>query len=219
MDVINILIEPYKAFQHIKEKDDWWIPFVILCLLLILARIVSFPVISRIMTEFMQGNQEMIQRQQINPVMIRVTGILSIPIVNIITFLFLSLLVYLLTYLFGKNLPFIKSLDLISYASMVDGLKTIIEMIVILVRKNTISSFMDMRLKSGLDLFFHLENKRLMLLLSKINIFTIWFYVLIALGISYLTGMDKKKSTIIAIITFIISLLFNLLRTGRGRWF
>lgn len=216
MALIKILFEPFKAFEHIKEKDDWWIPYLLFSVILIIAQIVSFPIVMKIMSETM-GND--VQPPQGNFSLFRIVRLISIPVVTIITFLSLSVLVYLFTFLFGKNLPFIKGLDLISYISMVNSLKTIIGTILVIIRRNVISSFADMRLKSGLDLFFRSDNRRLNLLISEIDIFNLWFYILLALGISYITGLDKKKSAIISFIVFIFSLGIKFLTAGRGRWF
>lgn len=217
MALIKIFVEPYKAFQHIKEKDDWWIPYLIFSLILIITQIVLFPIVNRIMSEFMIRNE--MQNPAGNLFFFRILGLLSIPIVTIITFLFLSFLIYLFTFIFGKNLSFIKGLDIVSYISMINSIKRVIETIVIILRKNTITSFADMRLKSGLDLLFNVENRRLNLILSEIDIFNIWFYVLLTLGISYITGIDKKKSGIISFIIFIISLGLKLITVRGKRWF
>lgn len=73
--------------------------------------------------------------------------------------------------------------------------------------------------------FQHIKERMIgaFILLSLVLIFShmdvnIWYYILLAFGISYLTGIDRKKSGLISFMIFVIYMLISILTKGRGRW-
>ncbi len=212
-NLINIIIEPGKVFTHIKEKDDWWIPFILIVVVALLVTWISTPVIARITA---QKLAEMgIDREL--PKGLGLLRYIIIPVGTLISWFLISVIFWMISNGFGGDWNFIKALDLYAYSSVVGVIKSIITVIVLMIRgSQNIISIRDLSVDTGLTLFFKPESTRLYVLASGIDIFQIWIYVLLAFGISELAGTSRKKASIVAIITFIITLAFKVLLTREG---
>lgn len=212
-NLINIIIEPGKAFEHIKEKDDWWIPLIALIIVSLIFLWVSSPVMSRITAQKMA---EMGVDREL-PKSVELIKYVVAPIATFIAFVIISLILWFLGNSFGADWNFVKALDLYIYSSVVQIIRSILNTIVLLIRGTpNIMTFRDMNVATGLNLFLSPENPRLYALLSGIEIFSVWQFLLIAYGVSEITGISKKKAAWISVLTYIISLGFNLIFAGKG---
>ncbi len=212
-NLINIIIEPGKVFQHIKEKDDWWIPFI---LIVVVAFIVTWVIASPTARIAAQKMAEMGVDREL-PAFLGLIRYIMIPVGTLIGWLVITVIFWMLSNAFGGDWNFIKALNLFAYASVVGVIKSIITVAVLLIRGlENITTFRDMGIDTGLTLFFHPESTRLYLLMGGIDIFQIWVYALLAFGMSELAGITRKKAAIVSIITFVITLGFRVLVTREG---
>lgn len=202
--LINIIIDPGKAFTHIKEKDDWWIPFIGVVIVTLIFLWVSSPVMSRIMT---QKIAEMGTGAREIPKAAELMKYIFAPIATLIGFLFMSLILWFIGNTLGGDWNYIKALDLFSYTSVTQILRSILNTSLLLIRGiPNITTFKDLNMATGLNLFLNSENPKLYALFSGIEVFSIWQFALIAYGISELSGISRKKAAITAIVLYIVSL-------------
>jgi hypothetical protein len=209
----NIIIEPGKTFQHIKEKDDWWIPFILVVLIGWIFTAVTAPAIARLTAQKMA---EMgIDREL--PKFMGIFAYIGVPFGTVFLWVVVSLILWFLGGAFGADWNYTKALDLYAYSSVVQAVRSVLSIIVLLVRGvPNIMTFRDLNVATGLNLFFSPENPRLYALFSGIEVFTIWQFILIAYGLSEFTGISKKKSAVVSIISFLIVLGFNIAFAGKG---
>jgi hypothetical protein len=212
-NLINIIIEPGKAFEHIKEKDDWWIPFVGLTIVTLIFLWVSSPALTRIMTQKMAemgGGGEI-------PKAAQYIKYVAAPVVTLIGFLFVSLILWFLGNVLGGDWDYIKALDLYAYSSVVQIIRSLLTTILLLVKGiPNITTARDMEVATGLNLIFSPENPKLYALFSGIEVFSIWQFALIAYGVSEITGISKKKAAITSIILYILFLGFSVIFARGG---
>jgi len=213
INLINIIIEPGKAFKHIKEKDDWWIPFLGLTIVTLIFLWVSSPALTRIMTQKMVemgGGGEI-------PKAAKYIQYVVAPIATLLGFLLVSLILWILGNVFGADWDYIKALDLYAYASVVQIIRSLLTIAILLVRgiPNIITA-RDMDVATGLNLIFSPENPKLYALFSGIEVFSIWQFALIAYGVSEITGISKKKAAITSIILYILFLGFSVIFARGG---
>jgi hypothetical protein len=208
VNLINIIIEPGKTFQHIKEKDDWWIPFAGVVIVTLLFLWVSSPALTRIMTQKMV---EMGVDREIPKVAQYIKYVMA-PIATLIGFLFVSLILWFLGNISGADWDYIKALDLYAYSSVVQIIRSLLTTVLLLVKGiPNIATARDMELATGLNLIFRPENPKLYALASGIEVFSIWQFALIAYGISEIAGVSKKKAAIASIVVYILFLGFSAL--------
>lgn len=206
VNLINIIIEPAKTFQHIKEKDDWWIPFAGIVVVTLIFLWISSPALTRIMTQKMA---EMGMDREI-PKAAQYIKYLMAPIATLVGFLFVSLILWFLGNISGADWNYIKSLDLYAYSSVVQIIRSLLNIVILLIKGiPNIATARDMQVATGLNLIFSPENPKLYALVSGIEVFSIWQFALIAYGISEITGVSKKKAAIVSIVVYILSLGFS----------
>jgi hypothetical protein len=211
--LVNIIIEPGKAFEHIKEKDDWWIPFIVVMIVTLIFLWVSSPAMSRITAQRMA---EMGVEREI-PRVAELMKYIFAPIGAFVVYLIISLIIWFLGNSFGADWNFVKALDLYIYSSIVQAIKSILNIMVLLIRGiPNIMTLKDLNVATGLNLLLSPENPKLYAIASGIEIFTIWQFVLMAYGISAITGISKKKAAWVCVITYLITLGFGVIFAGKG---
>ncbi len=206
-NLINIIIEPVKTFQHIKEKDDWWIPFILVVVVGLIFNWISSPATSRIISQKAaeMGGGEI-------PEAMQYLQYIAVPVTTFLGFLLASLILWLLGSSLGADWNYIKALDLYSYSAVPLAIKSVLNIIILFIRGvQNITTFKDLYIATGLNMFFSPENPKLYALFSGIEIFTIWQFVLIAYGISNITGISKKKAAVVSVISFLITLGFGVI--------
>ena len=212
-NLINIIIEPVKAFMHIKEKDDWWIPFILIIIVTWIFLWIAGPALARITA------QQMAETGREIPKFVEYIKYLFAPIGTLVTWLLISAIIWFLSNSFGADWNYVKALDLYAYSYVVQALRSTVIIIVLLLRGiPNIMTVRDLNVATGLNLLFSPENPRLYALASGIEVFTIWQFILITYGISEITGISKKKAAWISVITYLITLGFGVLfaREGMG---
>ena len=206
-NLINIIIEPVKTFQHIKEKDDWWIPFILVVVVGLIFNWISSPATSRIISQKAaeMGGGEI-------PEAMQYLQYIAVPVTTFLGFLLASLILWLLGSSLGADWNYIKALDLYSYSAVPLAIKSVLNIIILFIRGvQNITTFKDLYIATGLNMFFSPENPKLYALFSGIEIFTIWQFVLIAYGISNITGISKKKAAVVSVISFLIIIGFGVI--------
>jgi len=212
-NLINIIIEPGKTFRHIKEKDDWWIPFVLFVVVTWIFLWISGPALVRITAQKMA--ELGVDREL--PKFVEYIKYLGAPIGTLIMWLIVSALIWFLSNSFGADWNFIKALDLYAYSYVTQAIRSVISIIVLLLRGiPNIMTIQDLNVATGLNLLFSPENPKLYALVSGIEVFTIWQFILIAYGISEITGVSKKKAIWVSVITYLITLGFGVVFAREG---
>jgi hypothetical protein len=206
-------MEPGKAFEHIKEKDDWWIPFILIVVVTWIFLWVSGPAMARITAQKMA---EMgVDREM--PKFVEYLKYLFAPIGTLVMWLIMSVVIWFLGNSFGADWDYTKALDLFAYSSIVQVLRSVLTTVILLIRGiPNIMTFRDLNVATGLNLLFSPENPRLYALVSGIEVFTIWQFVLIAYGISEIAGISKEKAAWVSVITYVVTLGFGVIFARKG---
>lgn len=213
VNLINIIFEPGKAFAHIKEKDDWWVPFILLVVVTWIFLWTSGPALARITAQQMS---EMGVDREI-PKFVEYIKYIGAPIGTLIMWLIMSVLIWFLGNSFEADWDYTKALDLYAYSFVVQALRSILTTVILLVRGiPNIMTFKDLTVATGLNLIFSPENPRLYALFSGIEVFTIWQFVLIAYGVSEITGISKKKAAWVSVIIYLVTLGFSVIFARKG---
>ena len=212
-NLVNIIMEPGKTFEHIKEKDDWWIPFVLFVIVTWIFLWISGPALARITAQKMA---EMGVDREI-PKFVEFIKYLGAPIGTLVMWLIVSTLLWFLTNSFGADWNYIKALDLYAYSNVVQVIRSVLSVIILLIRGiPNIMTFKDLNVATGLNLLFSPENPRLYALVSGIEVFTIWQFILIAYGVSEITGISKKKTAWISVTIYLVTLGFGVIFARKG---
>lgn len=212
--IIKIFYAPEETFREIKEKGiNIWIPFIILLILsliitLLYANFIFYP--KRI--EFIRSGEippETLERAE--KFMSRPFLILT-SIIQTLIGLPLILIIFSFAYHFGAELlggksRFELAFLYVIYSRFINVLSHIIKFPLAVLTKKVV-------VHTDLSLFFpFIKGKNFFyLLLTKIDIFTIWSLYVIVCGMTILSDVQKKRATVFVyllwlLIAFILSIL------------
>jgi len=235
--IVGLFIEPSKTFSKMSKFPpktvDWVIPILILIVVTILSRIVmmSNPIIKHEITEKSVAKIEkqfkqmvdkgqlsqsqadeqldtMRERMEKGSVIQLIGMIIGIPIFIFILFFIVSgVLLIIAKYILGGDGSYKSAMAAYGLPFYVVSLQVIIMVIAALVMNKFLSGI------SAADLMSSNQSTFIGFILSKFDIFSIWFYVLIGIGLAKMFKSDNTTKYIIGSLGMWIgfSLLFFLL--------
>ena len=217
-DLLNIFTAPAAVFTKLKEKPKWVTPFLVVVVVIALSSAFTF----KLGQEKIMARQEQVMRErgltdeQIEKAQEFSRG--SIPIVfsliggalyTTIIILLFSLILHLLTPVFGGESNFRLTFSVVCYSSLVIALAGILKVILVGI---THSPFIS----TSLTLFApNLPEKTFLYkFLSGFDFFVIWEMALVALGISITNRIKKDNAYILVFAIWFVSIFIGI---GLGR--
>lgn len=130
------------------------------------------------------------------------------PFYLIIKFIIISVVLWIIISFFSDEADFKKIFSVVVHCGIITFLGSVLTLIILQLRGvDSIKSSTDVQVSLGLDIF--LQNPDLSLplkaFLSNINVFSIWWIVLITLGISITSKISRTKATLIAMFFWLFS--------------
>jgi len=219
MDILSIFTSPSKVFSSLKERPKWVLPLVIVVVVTLIATILILS--SRIGLDMRLAAlkarnlpPEQLERAQrfIKGPLPVITGSISVLIATPIWMVIVAFIYNLCLPLVGGKGNFLKTFSVVSYSAMVRIPGIILRTLLIFIKKTPF-------VYTSLILFFpkiphHSFGARF---LSRLDIFTIWELILIALGLEIITDVKGKKTYYLVFGIWLLYLLLTSLFFGRFR--
>jgi hypothetical protein len=217
--IIGVLFSPDSTFASIAKRPDWVLPLVLLMISalvtgVVIAQHVDFGSAAR---EAMEQNKNASPEQIDKAVRIsssigKVFTYLS-PVVVIIVLLVIAGVCLLAFRLFGGEGDFKQAFSVTCYASIPSIIKSILMMTIILLRGSIVpAQGLATLVRSNLGfLTDYKTNPMAFALLSALDIFSVWYLILMIIGFAYVARVSKAKSAVIIISLWIVALLFKLI--------
>jgi hypothetical protein len=192
--LINVLIEPRRAFQDLVERPRWIVPVVLMTVLALaftiaMASHVGWETIVRHGMEASERTQNMTpeQREQALAIGVKVASIIGYgaAVLAVPAILLISAGVLLLVFkgLFSAKLQFKQVFAICAYASLPGLINSLASLVVMLLKA---PDDFDPQRAAIFNIGYYLDPstaKWLMALASSIDIFTIWVILLMATGL------------------------------------
>jgi hypothetical protein len=198
----SFFVNPTKYFAYYKEKPKFFLTMSLITLVTIIYTIITFTVSKDSIIEVAKKAME----QQLNgqPVPEQVMNLYNSPFfmvtgtigaaVGVVATLFIGgLIYYLVVRIFKGKAKIIEIISVYTHANIASTIGVIVKMIYTLITKKTVN--LDAATLSAV-------------LFSNIDIFVIWQLVLMVFGISAVACLSKKKSTVVVIIVFALTLAY-----------
>lgn len=218
--LVNTFIAPRKTFTDLKRNSSWWVPWAISAVFALLFAIVAVQKID--MRQFAQqqiDKSPMAQRQmeQMTPeqraqnLAVRATFTKVIfyltPLFTLIGgLIYAAVLMAIFNFMLGAEVPFSRALAVVFYAGLPSVLGAIILTISFLASADP--STIDLSgnpMPTNLGFFLDPQgNKVLYSLASALDIFKIWYVVLLGLGFA-IASSNRKPSIKTGIVTVFIA--------------
>jgi hypothetical protein len=207
--LINVFIAPKKTFEDLKRNPSWWVPFVVSAVFGLLFGIVVVQKVD--MRQFAQQQidkspaaQRQLERltpeQREQNLAIRATitkvTFYAVPFfLLIVGLIFAAILMGIFNFILGAEVSFARALGVVFYA----GIPGIIRSVLLIISLLTSSDPSTIDLSGNpmpTNPGFFLDpqgNKVLYSLASALDIFTIWYVVLLGIGFAA-ASMNRKPS-------------------------
>jgi hypothetical protein len=209
--LMNIFISPSKVFQSIEKKPKILLPLIIAPLILLAFYLVSFSSFKETLlttTEQIYANMDAGFTDEYIKSMVDVSAITQVitqPLV-LVGMMFFSALYYWLGVKITKGtITYKTTLSLVAYSGLVSMLSYIVLLIVNLLNGDftvypltSLSTLLPSQMEGGF----------IYGLLMNMEVFTLWRYILIALGLIHIAKISKAKSYTLVGIAFIFTSLY-----------
>lgn len=213
---INIFIAPTKVFEDLKNRPNWFIPFILITLLTIGVGYFLLPFKQEIMFSTLSAQIGEVRAQETlsNANRFAFVGLLFAPVPLLIKWLLVAALLYYAAILFdAHNVTFKKIFSIVVHTEFILLLIGIINILILEIKGITsVNNLSDLQTIVGLEYF--LKNKTndiyLFTILSNFNIFTIWYVIVLAIGLSIVSQLEKWKSSIIVSFVWLFGVGFQI---------
>jgi len=206
-NIIDMLFSPSKVFNEINKTPYWLTAYLFIAVGTIFIRLLYLPFLKRAsLSMFSEPSVEQSNAiaQSVKSLTL-VSASLS-PLYLILKFFIITIILWFIVQLFTFETDFKKNFSLIVHCGIITFLASFLKLIILHLREiDSIKSTAEIQISLGIDIF--LKNLDLSLpfktFLSNINLFSVWWIVLLASGISITSKISRTKSTFIAVFLWI----------------
>ena len=193
--LFGMITSPSVQFERMKEKAPIGLPLVVMILLL--------AVIGALVSYLSLNNPLMKELDVEIPVAFTVgMGVVSGIFGGVATF-FIAAGFYKLIMVFMKNdTPYMKLVAVVIYSSIITALGTLINAVIAF----ALGGY-EVTYTSLAPLFS--DSAILKAIATNFEIFRIWYYVVLALGLQIVAGISKKSAIMLVVFLFLISVVFS----------
>ena len=215
-----IFVSPSKVFADIKEgKASWWQAWVWLSVIYLIVGYFSKPV----QLAVMELNPSDLPLDQLDKQLEIMEGwgywvqLAATPVILLVGALIVVGLSYILVSILADRASFKQYFSLNMYAGIVASLATVMTTLVIRMKgMDAIQTVADAKFSIGLAFLAPEEGALARALFSSVDVFSIWSYVLIVMGLMYVFEMARRQAIYCIIPLWLLQVLFLLIAEVTG---
>ena len=210
-NIADILAEPSAAFARLKSEPKWLLAMVIFCLFSIGIAWAMFSFTEQIMHQKMTETEMSSDQIEIAIKIGRIFALIGSLVAPIIWLLAISAILTLAARFIGINdaIKFKHICAAIVHTSLISILIVLVNTALLVVFRDVedINRLADMKIIPGLHLLLgSSENVKLLTFLSHFNPLSLWYLVVLAIGIRVFADTDKTKACVGAIIIWLLGI-------------
>jgi hypothetical protein len=217
MKSFKVLYNPKKVFNEIAQNTNWGTDYIILSFILVIIAIFILPIKEQILNNFLalkglSANQMELIKSTAKKT--QYIDLIAEPIIFLIKTLVLTILLYLGILLY-KGKKIFKELFSLSIAAFIIMVLSSLANMVLLYFKGVenINGVID-TYAIGLNIYFNYKVVGIPLyqFLTHVNIFEVWFVIILIFGVNKIAEIGKIESSIIVISTWLIFIIFDVVQ-------
>ena len=211
-NIVDILAEPSAAFVRLKSEPKWLLAMVIFCLLSAGIAWAMLPFTEQIMHQAMMDAGVPAAQIEISIKIGQISGLIGSVVAPIIWLLVVSAILTLAGRLLGLNnaIRFKHMYAAVVHTSLISFLIALGNTALLVVFRDAaaIKSVADMKMIPGLHLLLGAsENVKLLTFLSYFNPLSLWYLVVLTIGVRIYADTDKTKACVAAIIIWLLGIV------------
>ena len=217
--LLNIIVNPVKAFNRLKTEDKFPVMAFIILLTLVLIHLILMAPVSAKISDVVLSGMSIPEKQKDMAIemthKLRYLSLIGGFVMYAIILFLQALILFVIALLFKAQLNYTKALRLIIYCFIVLVIGDLVNTALIYFKGIDMIENMYSVMLTGANVLTTVEKAgvALYVFLSYINPFQIWFVVLLTIGIKIFTDFAWGKSFVICIIFWLIITLFPVTTT------
>jgi hypothetical protein len=196
--IVDIFVDPFKVFARIDAGLSWWKPFVLVSAVTMILSYLTLPLQQKLIELNPRGlSEEALQKTVEGYGKFAPLGLIMVPIGLIIFYLIAAGVVHLIINIMSSRSNYKKTLSLISFCSIITIIEQIISTVVLRMRGiESVESAADIKFSLSLAPLLGEGKGLLGAALQSLSIFSIWYYVVLILGIAAIFKVSRKAAII-----------------------
>jgi hypothetical protein len=217
---IGIFVSPKKVFADVDAGAHWWEPWVLASVINMVIAYVAIPVqlqLFRLRSGDMppEDFEKALQSMQSFP--FKYIGIFVAPVAVFLVGAVFSAVSYIAVSVLSEKSSFRKHFTLYLWTAIIPTVGMLVSNLLVRMKGvEKIRSMPDAVAPFGPAAFVSESSKIVYAILSTLDVFTIWFYVLIALGVTQIFRVSWRSSLFVVIPIWLLSVLMALLGARFG---
>jgi hypothetical protein len=213
--ILGVLISPRETFEDINRKQDWLIPLIVIVVLALVSTYVFMShadVLELIKTQLEKSGRTVPSDEALQG-SLKITSIITYVSVLIVAPISLvvvaGILFVVFAFILGAETDFKKVFSANLYASMTSLVKTVIAIPVLFVKQPSEFGNPADVVQSNLGILIDPSQKALHALGKSIDVFTIWYLIVMAIGmvgVSKNLTFKKAMTTMIALWAIVVAI-------------
>jgi hypothetical protein len=200
---------PRKLFADIEQGAPWWQPWVWVSIINVLVGWFSLPV----QIHLARLNPKDLPPEQVQSTIEAMEkfgfiGLATAPIVVLLMSVIFALISYLVVSILASQANFKRYFSLYLYASIVVSVGTLLSTVVLRMRGvESIRSVEDAIVSFGPRMLVSPELKTIGAVLSSLDVFAVWFYILIGMGAAQIFKLSRQSAVFAALPVWLLYVL------------
>jgi hypothetical protein len=212
--LVDVFVSPGALFERLAVKPHWILPFVALAIVIMGQQILLHPYSARAILGMINDQMAPQMQQALRDSATKPIGplaLLSQPIVLLIGLLLGAGVLTGLAAMFTGKTNFKAFLGAMAYAKLITIPAIILSLMIVMLRGiDSVQSMMDLIWTIGPAMFVS-DNKLLFNILSQINLFEIWYLVVLVIAVRKITGTTGAGATAAALVYWLLGAVLQVL--------
>lgn len=197
--LLGIISSPAIQFERMKEKAPIGLPMVMMIVLMAIGGVlVSYLRLNNPLIKEINATAEM----KIPLALTLSMGAIGAGFGGVISFFIVAAFYKICMVFMGNDTPYKKLLSLTIYSSIISAVGLFLNGIIALVAGGYETTYTSLAPLVG-------ENVTLKSIAGQFDVFNIWYYVVIAIGLQIVAGLSKNKAIVLVVILFLLSIGFS----------
>lgn len=211
----DIIISPSVAFSALKGQPRWVFAATVISLCSVVLAVLLIPyslqIVARMLSD--QMDRQSIQRLFDGMRSFSIIGALATPVMLMVKWLIVSAVFFSLAILFdAAHVRFRPMFSAIVHAEMIQLLMGLVNLAILAARgADSIRNLSDLCMVPGLLTLMQTGNltQSSITLFANFNLFTVWYLMVLSIGLSTLTGFQRWKAGILVVVVWMFTVGFN----------
>ena len=207
--MVRVLVSPTAVFDEQKEAPTFWVPWLLLCVLLLAVSFVNFPytLAAARLGAAAQGRPVPAAAESI----MRYSMLVAVPLVTLVMLLLTAGVMYLVLMAVGGEVRYKGLMSVAVFSGMLGVLQILATFAVLKLRgPDGLTTFADYQVSFGLDLLLPADTtlpKFAEAMMKGISPFSLWGLAITAIGIRTMEKTSKGAAWTAAVVSLVLGLL------------